>query len=230
MRKQLLIASMILFIFLTAGMNFRAFSQNYPVIDTGQDQYYDTVSVISTPQPGDPFYGQDAQYQGIQPAYQDNGDGTVTDLNTGLMWQKNLLEDKLTYDLAHAAADTFSLAGYDDWRLPTIKELYSLIDFTGVTGTSASESTPYINTNYFEFRYGDETVGERFIDAQYISGTDYVGTTMNGQVQKVAFFAKARKYPRLRKPSASLSHTRTSSVAVNPIRLLNMAIRSGSAK
>ena len=37
---------------------------------------------------GDPFYGQDAQYPKLEPSYQDNGDGTVSDLNTGLMWQK----------------------------------------------------------------------------------------------------------------------------------------------
>ena len=33
--------------------------------------------------------GQDTQYAGRQPAYRDHGDGTVTDLNTGLMWQQS---------------------------------------------------------------------------------------------------------------------------------------------
>jgi len=156
------------------------YSQDYPIVDTGQDLCYDTIAVISCPQPGDSFYGQDAQYNGIQFAYQDNGDGTVTDLNTGLIWQQFLFDDKYTYDDALAAADTFSLNGYNDWKLPGIKEIYSLIDFRGVTGMSANESTPYLDTNYFEFRYGDETSGERFIDAQYVSSTEYVGTTMNG--------------------------------------------------
>lgn len=64
--------------------------------------------------------------------------------------------------------------------MPTIKELYSLIDFSGVTGTSASTSIPYIDTDYFDFAYGDESAGERFIDAQYWSSTEYVGTTMGG--------------------------------------------------
>ena len=167
-------------VFFFCSISFPAFGQTYPVIDTGQSQCFDTLQVIPFPQPGAPFYGQDAQTQGVQPDYQDNGDGTVTDLNTGLMWQQNLMDDKFTYDQAHAAADTVTLAGYNDWRLPTIKELYSLIDFRGVTGTSASTSTPFIDTGMFEFRYGDETSGERFIDAQYISATDYVGTTMSG--------------------------------------------------
>ncbi len=149
---------------------------NYVVVDTGQDACYSNTVAITAPSPGSAFYGQDAQYDGVQPSYLDNGDGTITDLNTGLMWQKTP-GDKATYDEAVAAADTFTLAGYDDWRLPTIKELYSLIDFTGVTGMSAAESTPYIDTVYFDFEYGDESAGERFIDSQYWSSTEYVGGT-----------------------------------------------------
>jgi hypothetical protein len=152
---------------------------NYPINDTGLNYCFDTLIVIPCPQTATPFYGQDSQHNGNQFFFQSNNDGTVTDLNTGLMWQQFLFENKYSYEDALAAADTFSLGGYTDWRLPSIKEIYSLIDFRGITGLNAAQSTPYINTNYFEFRYGDETV-ERFIDAQYASSTEYVGTTMNG--------------------------------------------------
>jgi hypothetical protein len=87
---------------------------------------------------------------------------------------------KVTYDQAVAGADTYNLAGYDDWRLPTIKELYSLIDFNGHVLRTEAESTPFIDTNYFVFEYGDESTGARLIDAQYWSSTEYVGLTMNG--------------------------------------------------
>jgi hypothetical protein len=149
------------------------------IVDTGQEAFYDNHGKINEPQPGDAFYGQDAHYQGTQPSYVDNGDGTVTDLNTGLMWQQ-IPGDKLTWADAVAGADSCSLAGYDDWRLPTIKELYSLIDFNGITGMSVDTSVPYIDTHYFDFEYGDTRAGERHIDAQYWSSTEYVGTTMNG--------------------------------------------------
>ncbi len=161
-------------------LNVVAFGQNYKIVDTKQVLCSDTVALISCPSPGEPYYGQDAQNNGNQPSYEDNGDGTVSDLVTGLMWQKNLSEDKLTYDESVAGVDTCNIGGYEDWRLPTIKELYSLIMFSGYTGLSAGESIPYIDTDYFEFRYGDETTGERFIDSQYASSTIYVGTTMNG--------------------------------------------------
>ena len=164
------------------GNNSAQNNLSYKIVDTGQEECYDTINTIPVPQQGDPFYGQDAQHQGFQPAYVDNGDGTITDLNTNLMWQKYLLDDKFTYSEALVAADTFSLAGYNDWRLPTIKELYSLIDFSGSTGMSASGSVPYINTDYFEFRYGGVLdPGERFIDAQYATSTEYQGTTMNNE-------------------------------------------------
>jgi hypothetical protein len=154
---------------------------SYAVVDTGQEKCYDNSQEVACPQPGEAFYGQDAQCQGSQPAYKDNGDGTVTDLNTGLMWQKTP-GDKVKYDEAVAAADDFVLAGYDDWRLPTIKELYSLILFSGTDPApeSVEPAVPFIDTSYFDFEYGDISAGERIIDAQYWSSTEYVGTTMNG--------------------------------------------------
>jgi len=152
----------------------------FPVVDTNQINCYDDNGNIIIPGAGEPFYGQDAQHEGNQPSYQDNGNDTVTDLTTGLMWQQGTDLEKSTFDDALAGAGTFALAGHTDWRLPTIKELYSLMDFTGETGMSAAESTPYIDTNYFVFEYGDESAGERFIDAQYCSSTMYIGTTMFG--------------------------------------------------
>jgi len=172
----------------------------YVVVDTGQDKYYDNFREITCPQPSKAFYGQDAQYTGIQPAYQDNRDHTVTDLNTGLMWEKTL-GSKVTYYEAVRGADNFSFAGYDDWRLPTIKELYSLILFSGTDPhpESAIPAIPFIDTNYFDFAYGDISDGERIIDAQYWSSTEYLGTTMNGNATVLGVnFADGRikGYPR----------------------------------
>lgn len=161
-------------------------AMDYPIVDTGQDRCYNTSKEISFPKSGQGFYGQDAQYRGAAPSYRDNGDGTVTDLTTGLMWQKGLNTKKMSLDEARKKAKTLSMGGYTDWRVPTIKELYSLMDFRGYTGFSRqgyqavpSNAIPYINTDYFDFAYGNVKDGERYIDAQWLSDTEYVSTTMN---------------------------------------------------
>jgi hypothetical protein len=160
----------------------------YPLVDTGQTKCYDNSKEVSAPKKGEPFYGQDANYQGLQPSYKDNGDGTVIDLNTGLMWPKSPdrnddgvinYADKLYYTEAVTFATSFKLGGYTDWRLPTIKELYSLIMFSGAEprpdATSTAGCVPFIDTSYFNFGYGDLNAGERLIDAQFATSTLYVG-------------------------------------------------------
>ena len=46
--------------------------------DTGQTKCYDDVGnkIIPCPSPGEDFYGQDANYRGLDPSYADNGNGT----------------------------------------------------------------------------------------------------------------------------------------------------------
>ena len=160
-----------------------ATTMSYPIVDTGQITCYNNSSVITAPPSGQAFHGQDAQYTGNTPGYADNGDGTVTDTVTGLMWQQDP-GNKMTYDQAVAGESTFSLAGYDDWRLPTIKELYSLILFTGkdpsgYTGTDTSGLTPFID-DVFAFAYGDPADGDRIIDAQFVTTSLYTSSTMGG--------------------------------------------------
>lgn len=151
----------------------------YIVVGTGQTKCYGDRSEIAPPQAGQPFYGQDAQYPGSALSYKDNGDGTVSDLNTGLIWVKARGE-KISWATAVTGAKACRTGGYDDWRMPTIKELYSLINFNGGCAGTVASSTPYIDTNYFDFVYGDASKGGRIIDCQDWSATEYIGTTMNG--------------------------------------------------
>ena len=151
----------------------------YVVVDTGQDRCFDNRREIAPPALGQPFGGQDAQHRGLAAAYRDGGDGTVSDLNTGLVWVK-ARGPKLTWDAAVAAAADCRVGGHDDWRMPSIKELYSLIDFRGGSRRTAAASRPYLDTTYFGFAYGQESRGERLIDCQDWSATEYVDTTMNG--------------------------------------------------
>lgn len=150
---------------------------SYPVVGTNQRQCYDENG---HPGCGNGPAGQNAEHPGRVPQYRDNGDGTVSDLVTGLMWEKSFsLSD---WDDSGRKAKNARTGGYDDWRVPTIKELYSLMEFSGASGAAMpsrngapSDARPYLDNSVFAFEYPAQG---RYIDAQYISATAYRGQTM----------------------------------------------------
>jgi len=87
MKYSFLICAFLLFSFMSAS------AQTYKIVDTDQILVYDSINDVPAITIGNPFYGQDAQYNCYQPWYVDNGDGTITDVNTGLMWQKTPDQD-----------------------------------------------------------------------------------------------------------------------------------------
>ncbi len=149
----------------------------YPIVDTGTKYFYSDETLISEPNQTSNFYGQDANYQGNQPSYTNNNDGTITDNITGLMWEHDM-GSKISFEEAFSKAETSTLGEHTDWRVPSIKEIYSLILFTGqVKGEQAIDM--FIDTDYFYQPLGNVNLGEREIDAQTWSSTEYVGRTMN---------------------------------------------------
>jgi hypothetical protein len=90
-----------------------------PVPQTGQTKSYHAADDGDL-KPGVPW---------PKPRFADNGDGTVTDRLTGLMWAKaaDLGGDK-TWNEAVDSCGALELAGHADWRLPSINELESLVD------------------------------------------------------------------------------------------------------
>ena len=87
-------------------------------------------------------YGEDADYKGNQPSYTDNSDDTVTDNNTGLMWEKLPAVIIKSHADALSACQNRSTGGHKDWRLPEIFELQTIIDY----GKSANAK---IDTGFF---------------------------------------------------------------------------------
>ena len=154
--------------------------------DTGQTKCYDDSGEIPCPAPGEPFFGQDAQYQGPPRSYTKLGYGGVElpdtatqadgwimtrDNVTGLIWEiktdDGSIHDKdNTYTWCDtnsttnggyqgtcgagsdtedfiAALNAAHFGGYSDWRLPTIKELSTLVN------SNIPHPGPTIDTAYF---------------------------------------------------------------------------------
>ena len=148
MRKILLAALVLLA--LTRGAT--AQTSAFPVVDTGQTTCYNSTAAIPCPATGQSFFGQDAQFNGTQPSYSRSSDGlTVKDSVTGLTWQQSHYTGQVYWAEAQAVAMAMNAAnygGYGDWRLPTIKELYSL--WNGSTGW------PFVDSNSFTVNYGSQ--------------------------------------------------------------------------
>jgi len=80
--------------------------------------------------------------------YHDNGDGTVTDNVTGLMWQQPVPNTAITWTAAVTSCPTLTLGGHHDWRLPTGIELISILDYGQAVAPlidAVFTSTPIVN-------------------------------------------------------------------------------------
>ncbi|MBL7814992.1 MAG: DUF1566 domain-containing protein [Saprospiraceae bacterium] len=112
-----------------------------------QNKTKSMLKLPDTGQTGDftPTFGEDSDYSINPPAFIKHNNGTVTDTVTGLMWQQ-ADGGEMTVENARIYADTLTLAGYTDWRLPTAQESYSIlnhnrpnpaVDITVFTSTGA---------------------------------------------------------------------------------------------
>jgi hypothetical protein len=113
-----------------------------PLPSTGQIKCFDAAGAeIDCANSDCP--GQDGLYQSGCPTegrFVDNGDGTVTDKCTGLMWQKaaadvngdgqSTEEDVIRWCDALTYCQGLDFAGHHDWRLPNVRELQSIVDYS----------------------------------------------------------------------------------------------------
>ena len=116
-------------------------------ICTGETKCYDETAEITCPNEGEPFFGQDAQYaklgKCIPQKFTVKGTGDekiVFDENLKLEWQQKIPEGEFDWQSAANYCGQEYAGGYG-WRLPTPKELLSIVD--------NGKFDPAINTDYF---------------------------------------------------------------------------------
>lgn len=141
--KAFLIFSLFIFVFL---LPYSVSSFDLKLPDTGQNLCYDWTQLIVCLSPGEDFYGQDGSYPINPPDLTDNGDGTVTDNLTGLLWEQKTVESEAysyTYTDAITYCDNLSLGSHSDWRIPTRKEYSTVLNYGTVS--------PSLDTVYFPY-------------------------------------------------------------------------------
>ena len=86
------------------------------VLKTGQTKWY-------------AHYDDGHLQRGVSHNFTDNGDGTITDNNTGLIWQKDANTTLMTYDEASAYCKDLNIGGITSWQLPALSQLKYLVDY-----------------------------------------------------------------------------------------------------
>jgi len=116
--------------------------------------------------------------------FTDNGNGTITDNVTNLIWQKTPCPDTLSWEDALTYADTLTLLGDTDWRLPNIKELESLNDETMIN--------PSLNPAVFNApvpaQYWSSTSLPNFTNKAWYLDTHFGITTYDLKTERLAVF------------------------------------------
>ena len=123
--------------------------------DTGQN-----ISFTTT-------FGEDNDYNINVPSFTNNSNGTITDNVTGLMWQQ-VDGGEMTIENALIYADNLVLGGFSDWRLPTPRESFSILNH--------QNNNPALNTTYFT----NTTAGYWWTNTFEVNSTTKVWVTNAG--------------------------------------------------
>jgi hypothetical protein len=93
------------------------------------DRISTEISIGPAPRNASDARAAEEERGGIQPAKRrisveiiDNGDGTISDFRTSLMWQQHCTSGKLTWEEACKYCNYLSFAGYGDWRAPSVAD------------------------------------------------------------------------------------------------------------
>ena len=144
-------------------------------ICTGKTKCYTDSDIINcnSSSIGD-YYGQDAHYAAQDTCIQKKfmiddsvpEEKTVIDENLRLEWQQTIPMDKYKWNDAIKYCEELAYGGHDDWRLPTVKELVSIVDkgnedltidtisFPGTPPSNFWALSEYLGSSSYAWRIG----------------------------------------------------------------------------
>jgi len=125
--------------------------------DTGQTASYTSI------------FGEDSDYSINPMSFIDNGDGTITDNITDLVWQKEDNDIDMTWDDALNYCAVLTIDEYSDWRLPSINELSTIVHFG--SNSPSIDSTYFPNTNF-----SNNESSYYWSSTEYAFDTDFANT------------------------------------------------------
>jgi hypothetical protein len=106
-------------------------------------------------------------------SYTNNGDGTVTDSSTNLMWQQSTPDISMTWKEALNYCKTLNLGNHTDWRLPTIKELHSLVDYSQYDSAIDTTYFPDTTSDFYWSATTDSGSSDYTWGVDFYDGYDY---------------------------------------------------------
>jgi hypothetical protein len=130
--------------------------------------------------------------------FSDNGDGTVTDAGTGLMWAQGDCGSPMTWQEALAWVQSRNSAnhlGHTDWRMPDAKELHSLVNYANAPDHNG---LPAIDTAFFACTAITNENGDADFPYYWTSTTHagyFNGTTTSGGFAVYIPFGRALGWP-----------------------------------
>jgi hypothetical protein len=130
---------------------------------------------------GNPGYGQNS--------YTDNGNGTVTDNATGLTWTQSDSGAGMNWEAALNYCEALEAGGSTDWRLPGVKELQSIVDYSRSPATSNSAAIdPLFNVSAITDEAGQTDY------PFYWSSTTHADSSGHGSFAAYVAFGRALGY------------------------------------
>ena len=126
---------------------------------------------------GDPYYGQDGHFNDPRRvhSYSDNGNGTVTDEVTGIIWEKNdAAADNWADAVSYCEDLVLGGVGPDAWRLPEIQELWSILDLGAANPAIESDFPTAQSTLWSATSAGGDTDAESAWMVDVINGESSV--------------------------------------------------------